>query len=125
MIAEELYIPATDETPEVSLTRQKNRSYISGRSLPENAFEFYRPLINWVNHHSSKIDRVFEIEFKFDYFNSSSGRYLFEMLTQLEKNPKKQYIKILWIVEDGDDLMLEKGKELKSLLDLNFDIQVI
>lgn len=125
MSIEELYIPATDETPEVCLTRLKNRSYISGRSLPENAFEFYRPLINWVNNHSSKIDSVFEMEFKFDYFNSSSGRYLFEMLTQLEKNPKKRFIKILWVVEDGDDLMLEKGMELKSLLDLNFEIMVI
>jgi SiaC family regulatory phosphoprotein len=125
MSIEELYIPATDETPEVCLTRLKNRSYISGRSLPENAFEFYSPLINWVNNHSPKIDSVFEIEFKFDYFNSSSGRYLFEMLTQLEKNPKKRFIKIHWIVEDGDDLMLEKGLELKSLLDLNFEIMVI
>lgn len=125
MSVEDLYIPATDETPEVSFSRLKDRSYINGRSLPENAFEFYAPLINWFAHHSSRIENHFEVEIKFDYFNSSSGRYLFEMLAMLEKNPKKHYVKIVWIVEDGDELMLEKGVELKSLLDLNFDIRVI
>jgi len=122
---ETLYIKPTDDTPEVSLSVHSPRSFMAGRSLPENAHEFYNPVIKWVTEHFRNITQPIDLELRFDYFNSSSGRFLFEILSIIERNPKKGLVSIIWVVEHGDDLMLDKGNELKSLLDLSFEIREV
>ena len=119
---ETLYISKTEETPEVHLSADSGNSYISGRSLPENAYEFYLPILDWVKWYAQNINAPLNLELKFDYFNSSSGRYLFELLHVLEQSKYKESYRIVWMVEKEDDLMLEKGEELKSLSDLRFDL---
>jgi hypothetical protein len=59
-----------------------------------------------------------------DYFNSSSGRYLFEILTimELESRDKSRF-HVYWYAESEDELMIEKGVELQSLLNLAFTIE--
>ncbi|MFN0031555.1 MAG: DUF1987 domain-containing protein [Flavobacteriales bacterium] len=123
MSSETLYIPGSEETPEVKLSLHDPNLVIAGRSFPENAHEFYQPVIDWVTRHGSRLQQPTVIEFRFDYFNSSSGRFIFEMLSQLEKLPKKALLNVVWTVEKGDELMLEKGLELKSLLDLQFEVR--
>lgn len=123
MNSDQLYIAATDETPEVNFSLLTGNSFMVGRSLPENAHEFYRPIIHWVNTNGIRIDKPSELELRFDYFNSSSGRFLFELLSVLERNPKRGLMTVVWAVESGDELMIEKGRELMSLLDLNFEIR--
>ncbi len=121
-----LYISKTDETPEVSFDFQEKRMFLKGRSLPENAFAFYEPLLNWVKElsHQKTDELVFEIQL--DYFNSSSGRFIFEILTILEQSPSiKNTILIRWLCESDDDLMIEKGEELRDLLDLQFSLEII
>jgi hypothetical protein len=117
-----LYIPKTDETPEVNLSAESGNSYISGRSLPENAFEFYQPVLAWIRSYARTMNAPLHLELKFDYFNSSSGRYLFEILHVLEQSRYKEHYRIVWMVEKEDDLMYEKGEELKSLSELRFEV---
>ncbi len=38
-----------EDTPEVLLDKEHNNFVISGRSLPENSYEFYRPIIFWID----------------------------------------------------------------------------
>jgi hypothetical protein len=123
MKSNSLHIAATDDTPEVKFSLDSGKSSILGRSLPENAYEFYRPIITWLNSNIHHIKHKNELELSFDYFNSSSSRYLFEMLNILERSPNRRLITIRWKVEKGDELMFEKAQELSSLLDLNFQIE--
>jgi len=121
-----LYIAKTEETPEVNFNLHENKLFMKGRSLPENAFAFYEPIIEWFKELSkSKIEpTAFEIQL--DYFNSSSGRFLFEILTIIEQSAAvKNAITIKWLCESDDDLMIEKGEELRDLLDLNFTLEII
>jgi hypothetical protein len=117
-----LHIEKTDETPEVRLQLDAGPSLISGRSLPENAYEFYEPVINWIKSYSESSNAPFNLQLRFDYFNSSSGRYIFEILHILEQSRYKANFKITWIAEKEDDLMIEKGEELRSLSDLEFEL---
>jgi len=119
---ETLHIAKTDETPEVYLTADSGNSFISGRSLPENAYEFYQPILEWVKGYAKNFAAPLHLEMRFDYFNSSSGRYIFELLHVLEQSKFKESYRIIWMVEKEDDLMLEKGQELRSLSDLRFDL---
>jgi hypothetical protein len=65
---------------------------------------------------------LFALKINLDYFNSSSGRYILELLACLEE--KKELVRIVWLCEKEDELMIEKGEEFKSLVDLPFEIRV-
>ena len=47
------------------------------------------------------------------------------MLTIIESRANTNSFKINWIVDKDDELMIEKGEELQSLLDLKFEIKKI
>lgn len=117
-----LHIEATEETPEVLLHANGEECSIAGKSLPENAFDFYEPVLQWIRLYSEKIDEPLRLKLRFEYFNSSSGRYLFELLHTLEQSKFKENYRIIWITDKDDELMFEKGIELKSLCDLAFDL---
>ncbi len=122
MELQNLIIEKTDETPEVRLFINSELSVISGRSLPENAFDFYHPILQWMKVYASSSNAPLNLELRFDYFNSSSGRYLFEILHVLESSKYKECYKITWISDKDDDLMIEKGEEFKKLSDLTFEL---
>ncbi len=122
---ESLHIPATSETPEVNLVADGGLSRIEGKSLPENAFEFYEPVVLWMRQFALRADTPLMLELKFDYFNSSSGRYLFEILNILEQSRHKQSYRIIWRCDKDDELMIDKGEELKSLIDVPFEVRVV
>jgi len=121
-----LILSASEDTPEVLFSAEEGMLRIDGRSLPENAYNFYHPLIEWTRVYCKLFNQPTSIELNLDYFNSSSGRYLFEILTIVELESKdRTKFSILWKVEKDDELMIEKGEELKSLLDLPFVIELI
>ena len=118
-----LEIKASAETPEVMFDESSGVLRINGRSLPEDAFSFYQPIIDWLEAYlrANTIQKV-ELNFQLDYFNSSSGRYLLELLSKLETYGKASMIKINWFAEEDDELMIDKGNELKSLIKLPFEV---
>jgi len=117
---ENLRIQATNETPEVLLTVD-DVSTISGRSLPENAFDFYEPLLNWIKAMVRTDIKQFTLVLSFDYFNSSSGRYIHEILHQLDRSYNKNGFSVIWKYESEDDLMIERGEAFQSLCSIPFD----
>ncbi len=124
-LIDNLHIAQTEDTPEVYFDVQAGRFRITGRSLPENAYVFYRPILEYVSNFLgiNKKSPV-EMEFKMDYFNSSSGRFIFELLTMIEESKfGKTDFRVIWNVDVDDELMIEKGEELQSLLDLSFEIK--
>lgn len=119
MSLEPLAIPAKDDTPEIYLSTS-GVSKIRGRSLPENAYEFYEPILEWVTQFSKSNVKEFTLEIWFDYFNSSSGRYIYEMLHRLDNSVNKNCYKVVWKYEKEDDLMVERGEALQSLCSIPF-----
>lgn len=118
-----LEIKASAETPEVMFDKSTGVLRINGRSLPEDAFSFYQPIIDWTEVYlKANPTKNVELNFQLDYFNSSSGRYLLELLSKFETFGKSNLIKIKWFAEEDDELMIEKGHELKSLIKLPFEV---
>ena len=42
-----LHIAPTVKTPEIVFQAEDQRLVLSGRSIPENAVDFYRPVLDW------------------------------------------------------------------------------
>jgi hypothetical protein len=123
----ELHIARSTDTPEVKFTSMDSRLSITGRSLPEDAHAFYKPLIEWANAQSEfYTERRLIIHFELDYFNSSSGRYLLEFLSTLERKLRPNTkAEIQWYVDKDDELMIEKGEEFQQLIELPFEIKFL
>ena len=118
---EPLIIPATEDTPEVILDPKQNVFKISQVSVPEDAYEFYKPVLQWLKEFAK--DPLPEINFEFDleYVNSASSKQLIQILIALEEIAKKSKVKIKWYYEEVDEDMLMLGQRFEKLADLKFE----
>jgi len=109
---ENLFIEGTDTMPFVELNNN-GLLKLTGRALPENAFDFFRPIIIWVKEFSA--DEV-NIQINLEYFNTSVSKQLHDFLKAIEDNPKNKKINLKWYYEEGDDEILESGEIYEELL---------
>lgn len=109
---ENLFIEGSDSLPAVELN---NSGFIklTGRALPENAFDFFNPLIKWVKDFSCK---ELNIEINLEYFNTAVSKQLHDLLKAIENNQNYHKINLKWFYEEGDDEILESGEIYEELL---------
>lgn len=129
-----LYIAPTDDSPEVTLDPKEHNFKIAGESRPENPWGFYGQILSWLNEYekilywlrenlNEKSVRApgFDFVFELDYFNSSSAKYLMDIIIFLNGLEKKGYaIKIIWLCDELDDDMMDAGKEFEELVGFKF-----
>jgi hypothetical protein len=120
---EPLIIEPTDLTPEVNFIPEKGIFEIKGRSLPEDVFILYDPMLNWIRQYITEPLPQTNMVFYLEYFNSSTARLIIKLLLELEEIPKMGYeVNVKWYYSKGDTLMQERGEEIKSVVLLPFEI---
>lgn len=121
-----VHIESTEFTPEIKLNKEKGLFEFSGSSLPENAIEFYAPILNWLEKYKeTPLDKT-EVHLKFDYLNSASSKKLADILFILEEikeNGKEVFI--IWHYLDEDDKLQGKGEIFKETVDLPFEFKIM
>jgi len=121
-----LKLKGTKESPEIILDKEANQFAISGRSLPEDSFQFYQPVLEWIKEYAKDPLPVTELHAHFEYFNSSSIKQLlilFKSLESLISDGKEA--KIIWKYDEDDDLMEIKGKEFKRMLKIPIELMEV
>ncbi|OFX80150.1 MAG: hypothetical protein A2X12_01845 [Bacteroidetes bacterium GWE2_29_8] len=123
-----LRIESTEISPKIVYDANKYHFEIIGESRPENVREFYDPVIEWMDNFINEIniEKELNFDFKLEYFNSSSAKYILDILYKLtEYNAKGLIITINWYYEDGDDDMLEAGQEMSRMVSFKFNYVII
>lgn len=119
-------IKATDETPEVLFDKMKSEFKISGKSMPENALEFYTPVQNWLQEYRSNPNANTRFDISLEYFNSGSVKQVYKILCILEEITELgKDVSVNWFYKKGDELMLMKGVEFDKFLDINITVKEI
>ncbi len=125
-----LRIEGTNATPRVAFDQKARMLEISGYSRPENVRDFYAPLLQWLEDFKQSILsnsvegaelEPITFKFKFIYFNSSSAKFIYDiilLLSDMQKN--KIPLKIYWHFDEDDDEMREAGEELSDMANLPF-----
>jgi len=119
-------IKPTDDLPGVIFDPIKNLFIIFGRILPEDGRIFFNPILDWVAEYVKSPNEYTELHFKLDYYNSSTARMLTKLIVELEKileTGKK--VKVVWEYAADDEVIKERGEELKSISYLPFELRVI
>ncbi len=110
---EDLFIDATEQTPEVRFEAKAGKLFMAGRSLPEDPYSFFTPLKKWILDYVKKPAPKTEFTIKINYFNSSTSKYLLTFFRILEKHLDKKDLKITWIVAHEGDI-----EEIETFNDL-------
>lgn len=122
------YLEATPKTPKLSFDGERGDFEISGRSIPENSIEFYKPLLDWLDEYTERTTANSEISMvvKLEYFNTSSSKCLVEIFRRLEKLHKNgNKTKIEWYFDEEDEDMQESGEDFKEIIKLPIEMVMI
>lgn len=117
------YLEEGQKTPKIELNYEKGYLSISGRSIPENSIEFYRPLIEWVYDYASKPQEHTIMDVRLEYFNTSSSKCLIEVFRTLEVlyvNGKD--VTINWYYEEDDEDMQESGEDFREVIKIPMEM---
>jgi hypothetical protein len=115
-----LHLEGTEDTPKIILDKKNGIFEISGRSLPEDSAEFYKPVLDWLNQYSADPNPTTDFVFKLEYFNTASSKLILDILNVLE-NIKG--MKISWYYHEDDEEMQEAGQEFSELVELPFEFK--
>jgi hypothetical protein len=112
-----LNLEGTADTPKIILDKGNGIFEISGRSLPEDSVEFYRPVLEWINAYAKAPNAKTFFSFKLEYFNTSSSKLILDVLSALEEI---KGMEIEWCYAEDDEDMEEAGKEFSELVEIPF-----
>jgi len=119
---EALRIQQTDDSPEVILDQEGNCFEISGKSLPEDVFLFYQPVLDWLNEYRKKPKPFTRLDIKLSYFNTASSKLLLDILMILEEMKEEgNGVLVKWISLASDEDMQEAGREYQDMVDVPFE----
>lgn len=118
-----LTIESTKYTPDIILDAQKGAIKMSGKSYPENTFEFYEPIMKWMEEYFTQPQSKTTIELEIIYFNSSSSKLFFDFFDLVEENKDKSDIEIKWIYDEENESAMEAGEDFQEDFEgLNFNL---
>jgi hypothetical protein len=119
---ETIKIQGTEDTPKVTLDKEKELMEISGRSLPEDVASFYEPILAWLDEYAQSPNKKTVFNFKLVYFNTASSKLLLDILMKLEEIHEAGHdVLIRWHYPEDDEDMEEAGEEYSDIVDVPFE----
>ncbi|MCK5846716.1 MAG: DUF1987 domain-containing protein [Bacteroidales bacterium] len=118
-----LIIDGTRQTPEINFDSETGILKLEGRSIPENTFEFFTPVLNWLDEYANSAPGKTIAKINLEYFNTSSSKYILEILKKLKVllNDGKEVL-VEWYYEEDDEEMMETGEDYEDVSGLPFKI---
>lgn len=110
-------LEASKKTPEISILEESASVIIKGRLIPEDPESIFSKISECIELVFSKNGKL-TLDLELEYFNTSSARYLYDLLMDLKQ---KGNCNIIWRYEEDDEDILESGKELQEMTELDFE----
>jgi hypothetical protein len=117
---EMINIKSTEDTPGVVMDKGKSLFEISGRSLPEDAAGFFKPLITWLQEYAKSPNATTHFIVKLEYFNTASSKMILDILSKLESISNT---KVVWFYHEDDEDMQEAGQEFSEMVEVPFEFK--
>ncbi len=111
----DLDIAPTSNTPGIHTDCTAGLLQMQGDSYPENSFEFFQPLIAWLEDYLSDSSRPLQVRIGLAYLNTSSVRVMMDILDRLEEAFRQgQSIELVWQHENGNRRVAELAEEFRE-----------
>ena len=112
----------TDDSPQVIFDPADKQFEISGKSLPEDAVDFYQPILDWLNAYRAEPLAQTKFNLKLIYFNTASSKLIMDILLIFEEMVEEGHnMLIRWHAHQSDEDMQEAGKEFEEMIAVPFE----
>ena len=99
---------------------------INGISIPEDATEFYRATMEWLDKYEKIGPENINLRINFVYINTTSTSMMLRILKKIFSVCSiKENLKIIWTYEQDDSDMYEQGKVLEKLVGHSFEFEQV
>jgi len=116
---EALHIEGRIDSPQITANGDNGYFEIKGKSLPEDAVEFYRPLERYIVEYVKAPQPLTKIDLRLEYLNSSSSKKLLDLIGHIEKIAKEGHlVELNWYHRDEDQDMIDEGIEFAHMTSL-------
>jgi len=120
-----LVIKETKESLGIKLDAENGLFSLVGNSYPENTFELYQPMMDWLaEYFAGNAQEKTIVNMEVIYFNSSSSRMLYDFFELLNQAKDTHKIHVNWIYEEENDSAEEAGEDFEEEFE-DLDIQLV
>ena len=118
-----LFIEGSKQTPEIKFEANTGILEIKGRSIPENTFEFFNPVLGWLEEYAKSPAEKTIVMVNLEYFNTSSSKYILEIFKRVKvvMNDGNDVL-VEWYYEEDDEEMMETGEDYEDVSGLPFTL---
>jgi hypothetical protein len=116
---------ATADTPSVILDAERDIFEISQMSLPEDAVDFYSPILAWLREYAQNPNPETVFNMKLEYFNTASSKQLIQILLILQEMKDRSNVLVKWFYKEIDEDMLALGEEYKQIMQIPFELTLV
>lgn len=118
---ETLHIEASKQTPDIYFDSNNGLFKISGKSYPENVNIFYKPVFDYIEEYKKTPAKKTKIEFNWLYYNTATNKIIVRIIMFLKEADTA--LEIGWYYNEGFEMIMEKGEEIKEILGVDIDIK--
>jgi len=114
----------TVSTPWVKLDLERGRIDLVGDSYPVNSFEFYQPIVQWLNEFLTQSRQAVHVELELTYVNTGSIKSMLELFDLLEEAYQAgRAVTVLWKYDSRNKRALESAEEFSEDVSFPFTTQ--
>lgn len=116
-----LTLSKTTSTPAVDFNADSGLLVLTGESYPENSFDFFKPLLDWVREFLSTTSGPVRLQIGLTYMNTSSIKSMMDVLDLLEDaHAASREVTVTWFYDEENDRALEMAEEFREEVTLPF-----
>jgi len=116
-------IEKTNNTPSIYIDEANLLCRVEGSSYPEDAYEVYQHVLDWLNRTGKDIKSELVVEFDYDFLNSISHKKVWQILHELKQLYKNgKLVKVKWYYNESDEDIMEAGEDLAELMNIPFEL---
>lgn len=120
----DLKINETQSSPAVVTDRAAGTLEMRGDSYPENSYEFFAPIIRWVQSFLATADAPLRLELYLLYLNTSSVKAMMDIFDLLEEaHQNGRGVGVNWYYDPANERIAELAEEFKE--DCSFAFEVV
>lgn len=121
-----LELQATLSSPSVCFDPEQGLLHMKGESYPENTFEFFSPLISWIDSYIQSSSSPVRLELELAYLNTGSVKCLMDIFDMFEDaHVDGRDVGVVWRYNQKNTRALETAEEFSEDLSFPFMIEAI
>ncbi|AUL48545.1 hypothetical protein BBB39_18315 [Bordetella trematum] len=123
-MSSDLNIAGTQSTPSIRTDAAAGLLTMGGDSYPENSFELFGPVIEWVEQFLERCDTPLRVELDLLYLNTSSIKSMMDIFDVLEAaHQQGRDVSVTWFYDTRNERVGELAEEFKE--DCTFPFSVV